>query len=36
MADNHGMADSVAAGPLATMVEPSTGGDQTGLPRMSD
>jgi hypothetical protein len=36
MADNHGMAHSVATGPLATMVEPSTGGNQTGLPRLID
>jgi hypothetical protein len=36
MADNHEMAYSVATGPLATMVGPSTGGNQTGLLRMID
>jgi hypothetical protein len=36
MADNHEMAYSVARRPLATMIEPSTGGNQTGLLRMSD
>ncbi len=36
MADNHEMAHSVAATPWATMVKPSTGGNQTGLLRKSD
>jgi hypothetical protein len=36
MADNHEMAHSVATAPWATMDEPSTGGNQTGLLRMSD